>query len=154
MNILLVEDDENKRRQLATFIENNYSNAELKLAKSLQSGLRIVKAKTRTLILLDMTIPNYDPDSEESGGQTHNFGGRDFLRQLDRFDIKVPVIVVTQFETFGRSPAVLSLNDLDQQLVSEHSENYKGVVYYHAAISDWSSKLKQLIDKSVPTQTN
>ncbi len=145
MRILVVEDDENKRAQLSQFLHRSFPTAHGAEARSLQSGLRLVRQNPPDLVLLDMTLPNYDAGFDEPGGQTHIFGGREFLRQMDRFDIVVPVIVVTQFETFGKEPHEIGLAELDSQLQSDHSSVYKGSVYYHAAIHGWEEQLEALI---------
>lgn len=147
MLILLIEDDENKRLQLTQFLHQELPEVEVREERSLQSGLRHIRRNAPDLILLDMTLPTYDAGPDESGGQTHIFGGRELLRQMDRFEINVPVIVVTQFETFGKGPQAVGLSKLDQELRTEHGVVYKGSVYYHAAIHGWEHELKSLIEK-------
>src|SRR5688572_24536067 len=98
MKILVVEDDENKRVEISQFLQQAYPDVAVELARSVQSGLRYIKNHSPTLILLDMSLPNYDTGPDEPGGTPHIFGGRELLRQLDRFDINVPAIVITQFE--------------------------------------------------------
>jgi CheY-like chemotaxis protein len=150
MMILIVEDDENKGEQLQRFLRSTYPAVELKLAKSLNSAVRFVKEYTPSLIILDMTLPSYDPSSDEpGGGAAQSFGGREFLRQMDRFDIDVPVIVFTQFETFGKPPQQMGLPELDKQLQAEHGNVYRGAVYYHASIESWEAPLKSLIDSEI-----
>lgn len=146
MKVLVVEDDENKRLQLGKFLQELGPKIQTKMENSLQSGLRYLRREGADLVLLDMTLPNYDAGPDESGGQHHIFGGREFLRQMDRFDITIPVIVVTQFETFGKAPHVMTLSDLDRELKSEHPAVYRGSVYYHAAIHGWKQSLKLLIE--------
>lgn len=148
MNILIVEDDENKGAQISSFLRTEFPSAVLTLCRSLQSGLRSVRGALPDLVLLDMTIPNYDPGPDEPGGQTHPFGGREFLRQLDRFDIILPVIIVTQFETFGKFPNAIGLEQLDAEMRSEHSRVYRGAVYYNAAVHGWKSQLRSLIQST------
>lgn len=148
MKVLIVEDDENKRLQFDKFFREFVPVASVQMERSLQSGVRRVRKDCPDLILLDMTLPNYDTSPEESGGQLHIFGGREFLRQMDRFDIAVPVIVVTQFETFGKAPQQMTLTDLDRELRKEHPTVYRGFVYYHAAIHGWKQKLLKLIQQT------
>lgn len=148
MKILVVEDDENKRGQLSQFLRETFPGTELHLARSVQGGLKFIRVNPADLILLDMTLPNYDTGPDEPGGTTHIFGGRELLRQMDRFEIHVPTIVVTQFETFGKPPNAMKLPQLDAELRSEHSSFYKGAVYYHASILDWKDKLKAMINSS------
>jgi CheY-like chemotaxis protein len=142
MRILVVEDDENKRLQLRHFLSRTFPEAQVNEARSLQGGLRLIRQNPPDLVLLDMTLPNYDADFDEPGGQTHIFGGREFLRQMDRFDISTPVIVVTQFETFGKGTSEMGLSELDAELSADHGGIYKGSIYYHAAIHGWEEQLE------------
>jgi CheY-like chemotaxis protein len=146
MTILIVEDDENKRMKIRQFLEEAMPQTSVKIARSLQSGLDVVCDDPPDLVLLDMSIPNYDTGPDESGGYMYKTGGWEFLRQMDRFDIQIPVIVVTQFERFGDSLDSMDLEELDRRLRAEHSEVYKGYVYYNAAISGWKSELQQKIE--------
>jgi len=146
MKILLIEDDENKRSALEAFIALESPRAEVDEAKSLQAGVRCARTSSYDLVVLDMTLPNYDPSPDEPGGGTiHSFGGREFLKQMDRFRITTPVIVVTQFEKFGKAPATTNLEELDRSLRADFSATYRGAVYYHAAIVGWQQELALLI---------
>ncbi len=148
MKILIVEDDENKGGQVEKFVRGTFPQFEVELERSFQSGLRSVRRERPSLILLDMTLPTYDVGPEEQGGQPQILGGREFLLQMDRFDIEVPVIVVTQFEIFGKPPQAMHLSDLDQLLRTEHPKIYRGAVYYHAAIDGWKGQLKSMVEQS------
>ena|SRR5438552_1476045 len=150
MRVLLVEDDENKWSQVSSFVKDTVPGIQLEIARSLQSGLRVVRASPPDLILLDMTLPTYDVGPDEPGGQIHPLGGREFLAQMDRFDIGVPVIVVTQFETFGKDRDVMKLSDLDIDLRKRYGKIYRGTVYYHAAFDDWKESLRRYIQGNQP----
>ncbi len=145
MKILIVEDDENKRLQLEQFLVESLAGVDVLVEQSLQSGLRALRKERPDVVLLDMTIPNYTPSADETGGQMHLFGGKEFLRQMKRFRISIPVVLVTQFETFGNPPDTKHLSDVDSELASDHADIYLGVVYYHAAIHGWKGDLLQLI---------
>jgi CheY-like chemotaxis protein len=150
MRILLVEDDENKRSALEAFITSEVPSAEIEEAKSLQAGVRRARTSRYDLVILDMTLPNYDPSPDEPGGGTiHSFGGREFLKQMDRFRVTTPVIVVTQFEKFGKPPTTTNLEELDQSLRDDFSATYRGSVYYHAAIVGWQQELASLIEATI-----
>lgn len=146
MRVLLVEDDENKWSQVSTFVKSVAPNVKLEIARSLQSGLRAVRTCPPDLILLDMTLPTYDVGPDEAGGQIHPLGGRIFLAQMDRFDIAIPVVVVTQFETFGKDTDQMTLDDLDKDLRKRYGNIYRGTVYYHAAIEDWKDTLQTYLN--------
>lgn len=146
MKILVVEDDENKRQQLVNFLQEYRRDIIVIVERSLQSGLRKIRKESFDVVILDMTLPTYDTTPDESGGQTHIFGGREFLEQMSRFNINTPAIVVTQFVTFGKGPRAMSLQDLHGELLREHPTRYQGAVYYHAAIRGWQTALRERLD--------
>lgn len=147
MRILIIEDDENKRVQLSQHLSEIIPNEAVFLERSLQSGIRKIRSEKFDLIILDMTLPTYDVSPDEPGDDTHIFGGREFLSQMERFDIETPVIVFTQFEVFGKPPNEMRLEDLDRELADEYSRTYTGAVYYHAAINSWKEELNKKLSK-------
>lgn len=152
MKVLIVEDDNNKISQLMQLLRDVLPSVQPRVARSLQSGLRDVRENEFDLVLLDMTLPTYDIGPDEPGGSTHPFGGREFLRQLKRFKISIPVIVITQFETFGSGPDTTTLKELDEELRRDHASVYRGSVYYHAAIQSWKDQLKALLLGSLSSE--
>jgi DNA-binding NarL/FixJ family response regulator len=147
--VLIVEDDDNKRLQLSQFVQHDFPAERMVIARSLQSGLRVLRSEQIHIVILDMTLPNYDTGPGESGGNTHPFGGREFLSQIDRFDLPVKVVVVTQFETFGKVPNIIRLADLDNELRAAFPNIYLGAVYYHAAVEGWQAKLKSILTSAL-----
>jgi CheY-like chemotaxis protein len=145
MNILIVEDDENKRNQIIEFIEEEIAASSVTIAKSFQSGLRAIVLGGFDLILLDMTMPTFDIGFDEDGGRPQAYAGREILRQMDRREITTPVIVVTQFDKFGAGADELRLEELDEQLHKEHPASYQGAVYYNAAYADWKQELAKIV---------
>lgn len=142
MKILIVEDDENKRVQLSDYLKVVIPNESVLLERSLQSGVRRVKEELFDLIILDMTLPMYDVSPDEPGDDTHIFGGQEFLSQMDRFDIDIPVVVFSQFEVFGKPPNEMRLEDLNRKLFDEYPAIYQGAVYYHASLNSWKEELR------------
>ena len=145
MKILFVEDDDVKRSRISQLLSDTVPSMNLIVARSLQSGLRKLKEDRYSVIILDMTLPNYDPGPNEPGGKPQLFGGREFLRQMDRYDVPTPVIVVTQFAAFGQGSQLVDLNHLDSELRQEHRSIYRGAVYYNSAVQSWMSDLSKLL---------
>ncbi len=148
MRILVVEDDENKRTQLLQFLGGAVPDGAFTIARSLNSGVRQIRQQCFDLVILDMTLPNYDASPDEPADDTHIFGGREFLSQMERFDIITPVVVFTQFEVFGKTPSEMKIEDLDRELKEEFTESYKGTVYYHASLDSWKSQLIYFLAKN------
>ena len=144
MNTLIVEDDENKRKQISEFLKSEIPDIYIAERKSYQSGLKEILKGNIDLILLDMSMPTYDISSTEAGGRPRPFAGRDILRYMDRKKIKVPVIIVTQFETFGEAEETISLSELQTMMEKNHTNTYKGTVYYNASLNSWKDDLKNV----------
>jgi DNA-binding NarL/FixJ family response regulator len=149
MTFLLIEDDEVKRTKLDEFLRLKYPGVTVRDTRSLQSGLRSAIAQLPTLVLLDMNLPTYDITFEEAGGRIQQFAGREFLRQLRRRNIRVPVVVVTQFDYFGEGKDRTTLAALDVEMREKYPEIYIGSVFYHATLDDWKEVLSGLIEKAL-----
>lgn len=145
MNILIVEDDLNKLNEVSDFLEKNITGCAITKAKSYQSGLKCITNTFFDFIVLDMTMPTFDASGNEMGGRPRPFAGRDILKEMKRKSIDIPVIIVTQFETFGEDDDKTTLHELNDNLSFEFPYLYKGSVYYHPAQSDWKIHLFDLI---------
>ena len=148
VNILIVEDDVHKRDQLVAFLSKGEDSPSIEQAGSLIGGIRALRATKPDYVILDMTLPNYEPESDGHVGSVLAFGGVEFLRQVRRYKIETKVIVVTQFETFGDDDNAKDRKELDTELREQFSNVYKGMVYYHASLSDWSDELQNLLEQS------
>lgn len=146
-NILLIEDDEHKRTNIIHYLEMTWAGAQISVAASLMSGVRKALAEKPDVILLDMTLPNYDVKDGETGGGMHKFGGVEFLKQMRRRNLDCPVVVITQFETFGEPPNIIGLSELDADLKKQFSPIYRGAIYYHASIDDWIENLNSYLEQ-------
>src|SRR5437762_9859016 len=104
MKILLVEDEETKRRQVMDLISQKFSEFGIDEAKSLNSGLRKIAGGAYDLVILDMTMPTFDITLDEDGGRPQAYGGRELLRHMAQRGIKTPVVLLTQFDRFGKEP--------------------------------------------------
>ncbi len=142
--LLLVEDEIHKRDEINSCIKEVFDLLP-DMADSVSSAVLKVKSQNYDLIILDMTLPTYDASPDEPADDTHIFGGREFLSQMERFDIVTPVIVFTQFELFGKPPNEMRIEDLDRELKEEFTDSYNGTIYYHASLDSWKYQLKELL---------
>ena len=144
MNILFVEDDGDKAQKVSGEINSIDPGIGLVRAKSFTSALHcLAKMKDIDGVILDMSMPNFDNSQEPP----ENFAGRDLLRQCKIRKIERPTFVVTMLDRFGSGGAQLTLEQLDQQLASEFSPAYLGIVYYSSAQESWKSQLSVLINQ-------
>jgi CheY-like chemotaxis protein len=141
MKVLLVEDDENKKSQILEYYQGQFPGDELLCEDSMVGGLRTARKERPQFVILDMTLPNYSISSGQGYNPMRPFGGRDFLRQLQRLSIGAQAVVLTQFETFGVPPDQVDLQSLNRELRKDFPELFLGSIYYHASKSSWQSEL-------------
>ena len=149
MKTLLVEDDEDKRQQLASFIKAQLLSDVIE-ARSLQSGLKALLVNDYDLIILDMSMTTFDisPAENENGGRPQPFGGREILLQMKRRRIATRAVVVTQYDKFGQGDEETSLKELDKQLHDAFPQTYIGAVEYNVGYTGWQDQLIHLLQKS------
>ncbi|MDM7646955.1 response regulator [Leuconostoc falkenbergense] len=144
MKILVIEDDMNKLQNINKVLsEKNHKITE---CYSYNSGLKAIIANYYDLLVLDMSLPTFDIKSSENGGRPKPFAGKEILRQLGRRQIKLKVIVVTQFEMFGDSQSPISLETLNNELREKYSSNYIGTVYYESSEKRWENQFLDILN--------
>ncbi len=140
-----MEDEESKRQQITDLLKDQFPDSVLSEARSLNSGLRQVASGTFDLVILDMTMPTFDIAFEEEGGRPQAYGGRELLRHMKRRGVSTPVIVLTQFDRFGKEPDQRSIDELDLELRRDHQPNYLGAIRYNIALDTWRDELLRAI---------
>ena len=143
--ILFIEDDQYKMEKIKTFIEANVENVELTIRTSFHGGLdEIVDNPTLyDLILLDMSMQNYDMSASEAGGDPAPLAGKSILTQMYLREINVNVVVVTMYKDFQDGTKI---KDLHTSLSEEFPENYKGYVFFSHKDNEWMREIKQFIN--------
>jgi CheY-like chemotaxis protein len=144
MNILIIEDDNEKAEDIAKFVSEIFDLVNVSFARSLQSGVKSVLNERFDLLLLDMTMTNFDRSPEDGGGRPHHFAGREILRQMKREAVRIPVIVITNFDRFGDEPEEVTLQELKREL-EDRFPDYIGTVYYRSNVDEWKQELLMFI---------
>lgn len=147
MKILIIEDDEFKRKRIEQVVRDFMPDAILKMERSVNSGLNGIVEERPSLVLLDMSLTTFDVGPSEPGGRPQNFGGMEILRQMDRLQISCPVIVITQHEKFATGNHEVNLSAVHKELKEEHGHLFKGLIYYNSATGNWEQKLRTLINE-------
>ena len=145
MHLLLVEDDDKKANDIYEFIDDEYNQSvKITRKRSWQSGLieMFDNGDVYKMILLDMSMPRYDPDVGDVNEEFETFAGREFLEEMDRCNIKIPVCIITAFDYFGENENMINYEQLDKILLEEFPSFYKGMVYFHSSTTNWRHKLK------------
>uniref|UniRef100_UPI000D3528F4 response regulator n=1 Tax=Aeromonas sp. HMWF016 TaxID=2056852 RepID=UPI000D3528F4 len=147
MKILIVEDQIEKSKEIEQFCRAFFQKIEnISVFQSLRSGLRALVSNTYDLIFLDMSMPNFDPSSDDPlGGTPESFAGKEFLAQMKLRGEKIPVVIITQYQTFEEGQ--IDLTSIDSFLKSTYSGFYLGAIYYSSADKEWEVNLERLLNR-------
>jgi DNA-binding NarL/FixJ family response regulator len=145
MNIVIVEDDLNKLRQIADMVQSEVPTAHVAECHSYQSGLSAIVNDAPDLVIVDMSMPTFDIAPGRQGGRTRAYGGRDILAEVVRRQLPSKVVVVTQFESFHDRDGTVTLSQLRRTLERNYSSHYLMAIYYNAAESTWRTELSEAL---------
>lgn len=148
MKVLIIEDQKEKGEDIENYLREILdSKIDVEICQSLRSGLKALMVSEHVdLVLLDMSMPNYDPGPDDPvGGTPESFAGKELLAQMSLRKLFYPVIVITQYATFAKGK--IELQDLDDFFISEYSSFYFGSVYYSSAERTWKEDMKKLLCK-------
>lgn len=145
MNILIVENDPNKSSVVELYLltDHEISPEDVEIRRSFQSGLEAILLNNYDLLILDMSLPTFDITDFDDGGDTLDRGGETILQEMERENIKIPAIVLTQYEDFGG----VSLSKIDKVLFDEFPDIYLGCIYYNTSQTNWQKELSLKINQ-------
>ena len=142
MKTILIEDDEFKAKQIISFLEEK--GHEVTLRKAFNTGMKSITTEMFDLALLDMTIPSFEISPEHPSSRTRKYGGRDILSEIERCNLDLPSIIITQYRVFDDGD--VSIEKIDMELTQEFNGIYNGIVYYNSSTMDWQDKLMKLLN--------
>lgn len=147
VKVLIVEDDRNKANTITSFLQEIYPDIAIEYAMSYQSGVELAISNEYDLLLLDMSIPNYDADGNSSSEDTLKNGGELIIYELLDEGIDFDCTIITQYETINDEP----LSVIDERLHSICGNQYHGYIQYQTYNDEWKRKLKNNIDHVINT---
>lgn len=142
MRILMVEDEIPKQRHIASFLNEVVCDLDLQVARSVNSAVEYLEAKSFDLVLLDMSLPTFDQDNDESGGRPQGFGGIEVAREMQMAGIRSKIVVITGYEVFPKGDGgQLNIGQLKADLQGEFGSLVVGVLHYNSALDEWKTSL-------------
>jgi DNA-binding NarL/FixJ family response regulator len=146
MKIIFIEDHPLKQAQINKLIDENFIDSILVNKNSYISGLKelIENHQSYDVLLLDISMPNYDISSEDSGGDWMPLAGKKILKEMYLRDIPTKAIVITMHGSFDDGTKI---TELDDNLKLEFPDNYIGYVYYSQINDEWKEKLVKLLNE-------
>ncbi|MGC0897525.1 hypothetical protein [Pantoea agglomerans] len=149
MRILIADDSHDKQEMIHSFISKKYPTSEFIRTYSFNSTREQILTSSFSLILLDMTMPSFDPNDKNTGfGESRNrpLAGKEIISSMAYREINTPVIIVTQFEVFGRHNQLTSIDDVFEEINGLYPNIVKGTVLFDFQSESWKTKLDKLIN--------
>ncbi|TKA18210.1 response regulator [Xanthomonas euvesicatoria] len=147
MKILIADDEEPKLCSIVDWLAVFDSSSQRITSRSVRSTIDSILNEMPDLVLLDMSLPTFDIGSGENGGRPQGFGGIEVLRNLEFYEVKTKVIVVTQYEAFDENGKQVDLRVLRERLKKENPDVFLDCVYYNAVSDAWKTELGYHIEK-------
>lgn len=142
MRILCMEDQEGKYGHIEDIL--NKFQIELTWKKSCQTGLMELIEKKFDYLLLDMSMPICE---DESGKENFDsYAGMSVLREIKRKKYDLKVIIITGFNDFEKGENVITLNELEKEIIEKYSRYYIGCVRYDSTSVEWQDVLLKLLN--------
>lgn len=143
--VLIIEDNRAKLTKIQNFLEEIYPDWTVFDAISYISGMRKIYAEKWDIILLDMSLPIYDSNEQDSSGNKKAVAGREIMKRMLNRGICIPTVIITQFDTFGEKG--LSIHTLNKEFESELGEIWRGTINYDDSTNQWEEELRKLLEK-------
>lgn len=141
MKVLCMEDQEAKYKNIEKLL-NNYS-VDIVWKKSCQTGLIELLYNEYDYLLLDMSMPICE---DESGKENfNNYAGMNVLREIKRKHYTLKVIVVTGFSDFEKGQKIITLDELEKDILDKYKKYYIGHVKYDTSSIEWQNKLLEML---------
>ena len=142
MKILLVEDDEHKMNDIIMYLQSNIKNVSINTAYSIASGVEKAMDNQCDLVLLDMTIPNFDITETSDGGKSYKNGGEIIVKELLDEEIDFRCAIITQYETFNNE----TIDQIGQRMKTLCGDNYSscGTLMFLSITKEWARSIKRV----------
>jgi CheY-like chemotaxis protein len=150
MKIVLIEDDSQKAERITSVLEGAVSELEIQLFRSYQSGLKFLEQAAEVdLVVLDMSLPTFDPSPDARPGRPRPLGGYDLMRKLKRMGRSPAVVVLTALENFGSQQEQFTFEELRKKCAEEFPNNFLGAIYYSQSKTGWRDELMRVIEEKL-----
>ncbi len=146
-NILLVEDNIQKKDKILDFIKSIDSMNIVAVASSFTSGCQIVDnyGSECDIILLDISLPTYDKNNLSPGGNFRSFAGKEIARKIIRKKMKMKIIFITQYNSFSENRKSYNFQELKAELIKDCKYNFLGMIQFDSTKENWKIDLNKLI---------
>lgn len=146
MKIAIIDDSSYKIEGLSALIKANWPTIEVVVARSFQTGMSLLEKERPEIILMDMSLPNFEKPSGRLEGRNRLFGGRELMEEIDFLGLNSRVVVITQFEEFPDGNKTMNVDELFSRIKSAYPTLFAGGVFYSSIDTRWVADVRKIID--------
>jgi len=148
--ILIIEDNPYKREKIKKVLSGITNNtSQIMEAHSFTSGWNAVNESSYDLICLDMSLPTFDQDGQNSGGESRVFGGKEIARKMKRRKIQSKFVVMTQYKRLSDEKSSETFDEIRNELLENYPVQCLEVLFYSNKHRDWAEKLESIIKDKI-----
>ena len=150
MELLIVEDDDFKceaiQRKLKEF--KGIGSVNIDVATSVRDGVVRLAKRNIDIVILDMALPTFKPQTGLFGasGSAQPGGGVDILRTLQSMNLRLKVIVLTQYPDIEVNGVVYLLDESRTVLRETYDCDVIACLRYVHDKSEWVSGLRSCLE--------
>lgn len=145
VDILIVEDSDSKLESIRGVLSRDFPSASIRYACSVKSAIDALSVLP-DIAVVDMSLPTYDIEEKEKGGSPRPFGGIEVFEHLARYEIVLPVLVVTSYSALTDGNQSMDVEELSDRLKEEFPECFLGAVYFDSAYAIWEQEMSQFMN--------
>ncbi|WP_368084088.1 hypothetical protein [Vibrio splendidus] len=143
--VLLIEDGEYKSKSVIEYLKSELGFKFVDLAESYSSAIKALVANEYTYVIIDMSLPTFDQKESEISSDFRALAGLDIARQIERRNINVHYVFLTQFQSLSSGEDSMDLDEIDEVARSRYGVGFKGTIFYEHSGSRWKEELKEFI---------
>ena len=149
MKILIADDNYQKQEELKKFVEDKFPYADIEQQFAFNSTFKALNSNDYDFVFLDMTMPSFEQSKGDITDQTlRTLAGKDIVTNLSYRNIFVKIIIVTQFEVFGRHDQITPIDSIFNELKEKHPKMILGCVLFDFQSDSWKIDLHKLIESN------
>ena len=143
--ILIVEDDDFKYEQLASFVRSRWPLGSIVHAASVRSALEKLRAQRWDLILLDMALPGRQMARGEATPMSLISGGTEVIEELAFDSRDDPVLIVTQYPEVRFDGVPHKLSEICEKIDASRSYRPLGAVLFERNGDSWKTEIEKVL---------
>ncbi|WP_445354651.1 response regulator transcription factor [Microbulbifer sp. EKSA008] len=148
MVVYVIEDSEVKVDALKFFLDSEFEIESVLAFESYQSGMKAIQVEKPDLLILDMTIPNFDRGPGRREGKLRPLGGYEIMRKLMLRGVLCKAIVFTQLETFDEGESQKTFSEVMEMCKNDCEDVFMGGVHFNQSGDEWKFEMKRLINSA------